>query len=66
MSASSVERTAAAPGVTLCSRRCLREASRELESNARQIKNFQRDVDRSELMARNGTITAALIAWSPA
>jgi hypothetical protein len=52
-------------GVTLCSRRCLRAASRELESNARQIKNFQRDADRSELMARNGTLTAALIAWSP-
>jgi hypothetical protein len=36
-----------------------------MESNTRRIKNSHRDADRGELMARNGTLTAALIAWSP-
>jgi hypothetical protein len=52
-------------GITVCSRGCLRQARRELEANARDVKDPRLSDGRDDLVSRNGVLTEALISWSP-
>jgi hypothetical protein len=50
--------------VELCSRSCLDEARAEIEANVAAARGADGD-RRLDLMERNGTLTSALIRWSP-